>query len=212
MKLWRLVIFFLVTVPLYACGTSGEAISGRVLEDSSKKPIPGAIVVVNWSGIVAVIGHAHQVCVHTESAITDADGNYKINGWNKPSTVGPVSDLEPNVSSYRLGYVWPHVPSQEKNIDFLSPFNGTREERLQFLLRVSSGTSCPGAKSSTQNLYPMYKAMYEEAKNIAVTAEDQKIVAILRKEAARVAITPDDSESYLEWDKRVEEFMKDNLK
>jgi len=40
----------LLAIPLTACALSGEAIEGRVLEEGTNKPIPGAIVVVRWIG------------------------------------------------------------------------------------------------------------------------------------------------------------------
>lgn len=211
MKLWRLVLLWLAILFLTACVLSSCAVSGKVVEDGTNKPIAGAFVAALWEGIVSVPGHAHQVCVHIEGAITDANGKYKFDRWSKSSS-GFVSDLEPDVTSYKAGYGWPDHTSQKREVELLTPFRGTKEDRLKFLLRVVSATRCASAGSSSKNIYPMYKAIYEEAKSIAVTAEDWQTVDILREEAARAAVRPDGHLTSGEMNQRMTEFLKDNLK
>lgn len=211
-RLLPALISLLLLLPLTACGLSSGSISGRVLEEGTGKPISGAIVVVRWKGYVSAIVDAQTVCVHVENATTDEMGNYKVNGWRKSSTMGPVFDVKPMVSAYKAGHGLPSKPAQNDEDVYLAPFKGTREERLKYLMRMSSATSCPSAGSSSKNLYPMYKAMYEEAKHISVTAEDSRAVGILRQEAAAVAVRPDGHVTSEELERKVNEFLRNNLK
>lgn len=211
-RLLPALISLLLLLPLTACGLSSGSISGKVLEEGTGKPISGAIVVVRWKGYVSAIVDAQTVCVYVESATTDERGKYRVGGWSKSSTMGPVFDVKPVVSAYKVGYGLPSVPAQKDEEVYLALFKGARGERLKYLMRMLSATSCPSAGSSSKNLYPMYKAMYEEAKLISVTAEDSKAVSILRQEAAAVAVRPDGHVTSEEMERKVNEFLRNNLK
>lgn len=172
----------LLLTSLSACaspfGLSGEAIEGKVLEAGTNKPIPHAIVVVRWDGILSGFAEQRGVCVHVESTATDEQGRYRINAWRKPSTLGGVRDIGPTVSAYQPSYEIARR-DRENNMVYLRPFTGGRGERLQYLDRVISSTSC-GDKSTHQNLYRIHRAVYEEARAIAQTEEEKKQVERLK--------------------------------
>jgi len=176
MKLLRTILLMLTLLPLTACGLSGSSVSGKVLEENTGKPIDGAIVIVRWKGYVSAIVDAQTVCVHVESATTDKRGNYKVSGWSKPSTMGPVLDVKPVVSAYKLGYGLPGNPAQNDEDVYLAPFKGTSGERLKYLPRLV-GMECGDYDDYAKKLIPLYKAVYEEAKSIAITREDKHVVA-----------------------------------
>lgn len=211
-RLLPALISLLLLLPLNACGLSSGSISGKVLEEGTGQPISGAIVIVRWKGYVSAIVDAQTVCVHVESATTDGRGSYKVEGWSKSSTMGPVFDLKPVVSAYKVGYGLPTNPAQNDEDVYMASFKGTNKERLRYLIRMTSATNCPSGGRSSQNLYSMYRAMYEEAKLISVTAEDSKIASALRQEAAEVAVRPDGHVTSEEMDRKVNEFLRNNLK
>lgn len=162
MNLLRLMIVFLMALPLSACALSGGTVSGQVLEEGTDKPIPDAIVVVLWKGRVSSLADSHGVCVHVDSTVSDSQGRYKFARWSKPSNVGPVFDLEPVVSAYKIGYGLPQTPSQKDEIVYLALFKGGSAERLEYLWRMRP--SCDAQDESEKNKLTLLKALYDEAK------------------------------------------------
>ena len=178
MKHIRMILLTLAMIPLAACALSGEAIEGRVLEEGTNKPIPGAIVVVRWKGRVSSFVDSQGVCYHVETATTDEQGNYQTKAWSQPRDYLVSFDYIA-VDAYKPGYSLPRQPLRTTEVRYLAPSKGTREERLKFLLRTSSGTQCNAAGKSEKNMLPLGRALYDEARSIALTTEDQKSVEIL---------------------------------
>src|SRR3990172_7500957 len=178
-KLNLLTGLLCVLLPLTACALSGDAIEGRVLEEGTGKPIPDAIVVVRWEGRVSSLADSHGVCVHVDSMVSDSQGRYKFTRWSKSSKVGPVFNVKSIVTAYKPGYELSQEyfdkQTYRKNIYPLKLFAGTREQRLEYLLKFI-GMECGPYEEYRKKLIPFYKALYEEAKSIAVTGEDKKMV------------------------------------
>ena len=214
----RLIFAFLMVLSLSACALTGGPIDGMVLEDETDKPIAGAIVVVQWRGDLPGFADSKTMCYHVESTLTDAAGRYRIAKWKKKPD--PERDWERRivnkefiVSAYKEGYGLTKQAIREKHeVVYMGSFEGTAEERLGYLLRMLSATSCPSAGRSSKKLYSMYKAMYDEAKAVSITDGDRKTVDILRYEAAKVAVTPDGHITSEDMDQSVNEFLRNNLK
>jgi len=164
-RLFLTILSSLLLLPLTACGLSSGSVSGKVLEEGTDKPIDGAIVIVRWKGYVSAIVDAQTVCVHVESATTDKRGNYKVSGWSKPSTMGPVFNVKPVVSAYKVGYGLPGNPAQKDEDVYLAPFKGTSGERLEYLKRIHGAISCGAQDESEKNMLPFLKALHGEAKS-----------------------------------------------
>jgi len=209
MKLLRTILLMLTLLPLTACGLSGSSVSGKVLEENTGKPIDGAIVIVRWKGYVSAIVDAQTVCVHVESATTDKRGNYKVSGWSKPSTMGPVFDVKPVVSAYKLGYGLPGNPAQKDEDVCLAPFKGTGGDRLVYLERVARSGGCDSAGESRRNLYSLYEALYYEAKTNAAKEED---LQWYRRVAAKISVGVSDQLTHAENEKRIEQFLQGHLR
>jgi hypothetical protein len=212
MKFLRTILLLLTLLPLTACGLTGGIVSGKVLEEMTGKPISGAIVVVRWKGYVSAIADTQTVCVHVESTATDERGNYKMSGWSKPSTVGPVLDLKPVVDAYKAGYGLPSKPAQKDEDVYLASFKGTSGERLKYLERMARSSGCHAAGESEKNLYPLYEALYFEARNYAVTEDDRKKLQWLREVAAEIAVGLSDQLTHAENEKRTVQFLREHLK
>lgn len=178
-KLYQSAVALLACVPLMACAPSGGPIEGQVLEENTKKPIAGAIVVVRWIGNIPAFAESKMTCVQVESAVTDEQGKYRISSWRKSSSGWPVLDLQAVATAYKRGYGLPTAPSQKDQDVLLKLFNGTQGERLEYLLRVSSATRCGTADESEKNLFPLKRALYQEGAAIASTKEDQEKVETL---------------------------------
>ena len=204
----------LALLPLTACGVSSKPIEGRVVDTETKKPIAGAIVIARWDGTYSALVDSHTVCYHVETATTDQDGRYKIPGWwEKPK--GPFFGEGPMyLDAYKPGYekYWPagydRTEDFKNNVLYLAPFKGTKEERLKYLGRQITGTRCSAAGDKYKNLYPMYRAIYEESKSVSKSYME---IVWFRRQAAEAAVATGDHVSGDEMEKRVDEFLKDNL-
>ena len=178
----NLAIGFLVMLPLSACGASGGPVAGQILEAGTKKPIPEAIVIVRWQGTYSQIVDSQDVCYHVESATTDAEGRYQIPAWKEKSKGLMFSAGPWLIDAYKTGYetYWPAAYSAtedyKRNIRYLKPFTGTKAERLKYLERLNWVTRCGAAEESEKNLLPLRKALYREARGIAASEEDERIV------------------------------------
>lgn len=185
MKLLRVFLWILVLLPLTACGLSGGPIEGQVLEVGTRKPLPDAIVTVTWQGSYFQIAESRTQCYHVESATTDQQGRYKIPKWHE-STKGPFFSAGPFwIEVYKAGYEAYFPPGNfdrtedyKNNIRFLAVFKGTSGERLEQLKRINDVTTCFESKVSKKSL-TLQKAIYQEARNIAQTSQDKKVVEIL---------------------------------
>lgn len=174
------LIAAILLAPMTACALSGKAIEGKVLEEGTNKPIPGAIVVARWQGHLATFAHGKTVCYHVLSTTTGENGNYRFPAWKKEVAEDWQKNVRPEdviIAAHKPGYR--ESERYEKNVQYLQPFTGGRGERLQYLDRVISSTSC-GDKSTHQNLYRIHRAVYEEARAIAQTEEEKKQVERLK--------------------------------
>lgn len=184
----RLAVVVLFALPLAACAAtvSSKALEGKVLEAGTDKPIAGAIVTVRWLGNVGGMGHGGSVCYHVETTTSDNRGLYSIPAWKKPSPYGDIAHRHPVHDAYKPGYVFVRV---DKEVIYLKSFAGTREERLTYLSRAAR--SCSDKKEIEINLLPLYKALFEEAKGIAVTRNDKLKVLYRLRDVERLEVGTD---------------------
>lgn len=166
----------LMLAPLAGCAAtlSSDPIKGQVIEAGTGKPIPGAIVVVLWKGSIGAIGHGSTVCYHVETATTDEQGRYQTPAWKKPSPYGDIAHQQWMAMAYKPGY---EMAGGRKGEVVLKVFAGTKVERMEFVSRAA--VSCSHERAIEINLLPLYKALYEEARSLAVTREE-KLKALYR--------------------------------
>jgi len=210
-KYGRNIGFVLIAFLMSACEVShtlsGGAETGKVVDMTTSKPIPDAIVVVEWTGH---LGYSGTFCLHAATTKSDEHGKYIVPGWVKESKYSGATDRDVYVAAYKPGYT--RSDKYEKDIIYLQPFTGTREERLEYLEKVARTSSCHLAGESERSLFPLYEAVYDEAKALVRTQEDQETLAWIRDLAASVylALPPDTPSS--QSDKMRKEFLKDHLK
>src|SRR3954469_24172358 len=73
------LLVLLLMQSLTGCAFTGGPVEGQVLDYESGAPIPGAIVVGLWGGII--VGSGQSSCTHAETAVSDVDGKYRISRW-----------------------------------------------------------------------------------------------------------------------------------
>jgi hypothetical protein len=166
----RAVAIGFVSIAMHGCGVTGLPVSGQVLDVSTGKPLPGAIVVVRWLGTAVGPGHSSSVCVHVETAVTDDQGRYATPWWwQKPPVLassGPVSDAY--LAAYEPTREGRPQGASEKDV-YMKRFVGTAGERSEFIDgRVFSGMSCLSGTASERNLFLLKRAAYLEAKALGM--------------------------------------------
>jgi hypothetical protein len=180
MRAAQLLFVIPAILPLAACSSSGSwsggVVKGRVLEYRTNKPIPGAIVVVQWEGNASAVVDSQTVCIYVDSTVSDDQGRYKFDAWRKPATFSGVSDIRPEVTAYKAGYGERHRPYVVvEGKTYLVQFIGTHQERLEYL-RSFRRMECGAEENDAPKLIPLYKAIYEEARGLAVTKEEQRLL------------------------------------
>ena len=160
-----------------ACATTPlQPVQGQVLEEGTNKPIANALVVGLWHGTVSHgFVDARTVCYHVETATTDESGRFALPPTEKEYKYRDGHHYTSTIA-YKPGYQYARV-QRTKGVDYLQPFQGTREERLKVIR--TAGATCVGAGESQKNLLPLYRTLYEEARALAVTKQDKQVVNAL---------------------------------
>lgn len=188
----RAAAVVLILVPLAACALSGRPsvsspeLKGRVIEKSTNKPIPNAIVVIQWTGTLGGPGHGSTVCYHVASTMTNEVGEYAIAAWKKSSPYGTITYRQARAMAYKEGYEG--VGGTRESI-FMQQFEGASSERLEYLSRMA--ISCSDKAEIEIKLLPLYKALYQEANEIAVTNEDKLKVLYRLRDVERLELGSD---------------------
>jgi len=83
--------------------------------------------------------------------------------------------------------------------------------RFEYLHKTIGRISCTEAGKSERSLLLPYTKIYEEAKSLAVTEEEKRDVVKFRRIAASAAVAVEGNMPSIEWDKMVDEYLKDHL-
>jgi hypothetical protein len=142
-----------------------------VLDEETRLPIEGAIVVFRWQGTgIKAFVDTQTVCYHVESAVTDAEGRYVTAPWKEESRYRDLSMKQILDTAYKAGYV--HTRTDRTTGDqYLRRDERGVKARLEYLDRAA--VFCPDADESMRKLLPLYKALYAEASNLATTNEER---------------------------------------
>jgi hypothetical protein len=180
---------------------------GVVVDADTGEPLAGAYVIGRWRGYVS----SHSVCFHAEGTRTDSQGRFVLPAWRNTGPYNTTRYQEFSDYSYLPGYESAGGSNERKR---LRRFTGTREERLQYLMRVATGSACDAqAGVSVRNLFPLYEAIYREAKELSETPEELKDLEWFRYMAADMAIASDTLiSSPVTHEALIKSYLKDHLK
>lgn len=146
--------------------------TGRVLDVETQQPIEGAIVVLRWQGVgTKAFVDTQTVCYHVESAVTDTEGRYVTDVWREASMYRDLSMKQVLQTAYKSGYR--HVRTDIATGDqYLRRDMRNAEDRLEYLMSMAND-SC--FSEEFKEFIPLNDAIYREAKEIAVTDEQQQV-------------------------------------
>ena len=149
---------------------SGCEMNGRVVDSETGAPVPGALVIAQWSGDVGGPVQSSHVCFHLEVATTDVEGRYHIPSWARR----PVTDWEGgffgvrNVEvarwTYRAGYKHLKYDPNDSTVILMARSHDMITERLNDL--AHSGTpGCGSADGSLAKEVRIWQAVCGEVRN-----------------------------------------------
>ncbi len=81
-----------------SCSASSSGMSGTVIDAETRKPVEGAVVLVEWTKTKG-FGLTHTESYKVVEVLTDKDGKLKVSG-----VMDPFVNL-PDVTVYKKGYV-----------------------------------------------------------------------------------------------------------
>ena len=150
----------------------GCAIDGRVVDSETGAPIPGALVIVEWTGDIGGPVQSSQVCFHLEVVSTDQEGRYHVPAWHRR----PVADWEGGFfgvrntevtrRTFRKGYTQLRYDPRDTTTILMQPFTGSVKERLDYLARLGT-VGCGAADGSLIREAAIWEAVCEEARSYA---------------------------------------------
>lgn len=172
------VLAWLMAATLAGCALAPPrevpAQTGRVLDEETRLPIEGAIVVFRWQGTgTKAFVDTQTVCYHVESAVTDAEGRYVTAPWKEESRYRDLSMKRVLDTAYKAGYVHTRT-DRAAGVHYLKLEIKSDGENFEYAKRVSSASGCPAAGESEINLLPLRRALLEQAKLHAETVSDNE--------------------------------------
>lgn len=211
----RMGVVIVSLLNITACASTGGYISGQVLDAKTREPISDAHVVIIWNGGEFAVVERQTICVYADGTLTDAEGKFSFLPWVKPDGLFPISDIQNHIAVYKPRYeeVNPKRRAQGDRTYVLKAYVGSREDHLEYLHQVPRRASCRSGGSYKKNLFPLYEALYYEAKSLSLSDEEEKELGWFRRLAAKKAIAAKGQKdmSSTEQDKLIEDYLMDNL-
>ena len=201
----------------------GKRIAGQVMDADTGQPVTGAHVAYVWESTIIPSGftghNSRTICYHAAATTTDAQGQFQIEAWRKWSTYD-VYVLDPIALVYARNYaprqILLHEGPAEPPIDrpneryALKAFSGTTDERLDAMWGGIANRGCTYGGESQKSLYPMLKAIYDEAHQIGRTKDQERRIYFFAVMAADAALAADPNGPSN--DHQVESFINERLK
>ena len=224
----RWLTLVVAMLPLVGCDGApstlfGKRIDGVVLDADTGQPVSGAYVTYRWEGEAmggALSGHNSPViCYHAAAAVTDAQGRFHIDPWEKKPTYKTMNE-EPYAEVYARGYaptqaIFAEGPRREprdhpNDVIRVKTSSATGDARLNEL-NDASRHDCAHGGSSQKSLYPMLKNVVGEAKEIAATSIQRRDLEIFRERAAAAQIASNPTKDGVESAREIKKFISENL-
>jgi len=202
----------------------GKRIAGQVVDADTGSPIAGVHVAFLWESDITPRGftahNSRTVCYHAAATTTDLEGRFQIEPWREWSTYG-VEPVDPIALVYARNYAPQQLAVRDGSGDerptnhlgeryALKKFSGSAGERIDAMWGGIANRGCMYGGESQKSLFPMLKAIYEEARSTAQTQSQRNTVRIIAEFAAEAALARDPSGPVD--NAPIEAFISENLK
>jgi hypothetical protein len=178
---WVLAVIFVTGCLLYS---ASHAFRGRVVDKKSGKPISGAVVVVIWKGVAGNVPESGRQCAHTETAMTDANGQYHIENW-LGSWYGKYLLMSENLRYfvvYKAEYRSPLFPALTEPDIYIDPYTVSKDEWFQELR--NGFVMCLDAPPESQSkLSLLFSTIASDAEVLAETPAQKDEALRMRRRA-----------------------------
>ena len=148
--------------------TPASADSGVVLDKTNGKPIPRAIVVATWNGVVGMFVQGTSQCYKVEAAVADDAGRFEVSSfsWNlNPFMIDRIRGVTVLAPGYKVSSDW-----DPRSLRILmEPPTGTKSEQFKRLPRARV-MGCSGAGKA---MLPYLKALRNEMAALATSKEEK---------------------------------------
>jgi hypothetical protein len=164
---------------------SAAAGSGQVLDEETKKPLAGVFMYALWGAGVWNPAIAKSKCYAHAITQTDENGKFRLRdfSWNfEPWLEGRTR----GVGYYLAGYELVRNGDTDPPIVYMRRYTGAALKRMQYI-QNNGGEDCL-ANHERKVLLPLYKAMYDEAKMIAVTPEEKILASEFKNKVDRLEL------------------------
>jgi hypothetical protein len=208
-----------IALLLAACTTTlqAPAISGRVLDQDTNRPLAGAVVLAYWNGDVPIFPESRTYCFEILSAITDAEGNYRLPSWRRTYWESEIHGPQVHFLPYYPGYIWSrtHYGSSDNEATFLMVHDkSSREARFEALSKMFGSTGCGWyyAGSSMKNFVPFGTGIAKELKSLAQSPKELERLQQIRESVAYHAVRSDTNAPYYSEDmrQRVKKYLEEH--
>lgn len=203
---------FLLTAA--GCGMVGLPFTGQVTDAKTGEPIADAIVVAMWRGDVGLIADSTRICYHAETAVSDENGKFIIQGW----LGGSFGVLNRHVvtRAYKKGYEEAqgrevYKDGKHKDEIKMTRFTGANNEWFQYLDKYVRLASCHEGGTSRKNLANFYETIYRDVRKTAKSKEELQTVNGLRAAAASAGVAAPLDMNANDTDKLEQKYIKEHL-
>jgi hypothetical protein len=168
----------------------GGQITGIVIDAANEKPIPGAYVMVRWTGGVSSWGEAGSRCARATSVRADEGGKFTVPAWSKsdPGFVNLSAELIPYSPGFQdvgsrsaqgalpktaLGFIALdelELPPAEVTLR-MKRFEGSDIQRAEYISRFLRATSCGSDTGGTRLIY---KAIEQEIRRLPPEVHERR--------------------------------------
>jgi len=189
--------------PLMIAALSAHGESGTVVDEATRQPLEGVVVVASFRGSVLNPLTPHSTCYHLDVAVSDSRGEFnvdRLSGDLKPWVTDRRRGLQFFKAGYRISPAW----KADTNPVLLRRFEGSVDERFETELRLPMpGSDCDGY---FEKQLPLARAMHQEASTIATSYEQRLRASMLQFELERRTLG--DTVAKKHWDSRLGELKK----
>jgi hypothetical protein len=188
---WFSLAVAMLSLSFGGCATvlKGPAISGRVLEQDTNRPLAGAVVLAYWSGDIPHFPESSSACFEVLSGTTDAQGNYHLKAWRRLYWESQINGPQVRFLVYYPGYIYHRIqagPGDNEAMHFMLPDTSSREVRFETLSRLFGSGYCGWyySGSSMKNFIPFEKGIATELKFLAQSPKELERLQQVRESVA----------------------------